>query len=654
MSSDTFQVDLRGIVDLLSHHIYSSPRVYLRELIQNAVDALTALGENGSSYEGRPGALIVPSDAATDGRLHVMDSGIGLDADDVRTFLATIGRSSKRDEVGLARSDLLGQFGIGLLSAFMVTDEIEVLSRRHTPSADPSDPGAVVRWRGRADGSYTLDAVRLDALAGDQVPDERPDERRAWLTSGPGTCVSLRPRRGAEQWLTADTVLDLARHFAALLPHRLVVRTPAPVEVAPTVPPWRLSDPEVRRTASRDYAVTHLGGEPFQVLPVRVPRAELDGVVVIAGAASSTARRATHRVYVKGMLVSDRFGDLLPEWAFFARAAVDGALLTPTASREDLYRDDVLDEVRSALGDQIRAWLLRLARTDARRMGEFLQLHHLAVKAMALQDDELLAIVLPLLPFETNQGTSTVPQLIAGTDVIRVTETVEEFRQVAVVAAAQGVTVANGGYAYEYDLLRRIPEVYPDLQVEPIAAGDLDAHIRTVPDARLLGVRSALERARAVLDRLQVDVELRSFAPVSLPALYLDDAQARRRRASRQTATEVDDVWSAILTVLDDGGSDRPRLLLNDENPVVRRVLAIDSDPADRADRSDLAALAVESLYCRALLSGQHPMRPVDTAAMDRSFLGLLDHALNAEPGADPGAQRGADEGIPGHDADRT
>lgn len=650
MSGDTFQVDLRGIVDLLSHHIYSSPRVYLRELIQNGVDALTALGDAGSSYEGRPGVLILPSDVAADGRLHVMDSGIGLDAADVRTFLATIGRSSKRDEVGLARSDLLGQFGIGLLSAFMVTDEIEVLSRRHDPSQQAPDPAAtVVRWRGRADGSYTLDAVRLADL---DTPDERPDERRAWLTSGPGTCVSLRPRRGAEQWLDTATVLELARHFAALLPHRLVVRTPAPVEIAPTVPPWRLTDPEARRAALRDYAVTHLGGEPFQVLPVRVPRAELDGVVVIAGAASSTTRRTAHRVYVKGMLVSDRFGELLPEWAFFARAAVDGALLTPTASREDLYQDDVLAEVRSALGDQIRAWLLRLARTDARRMAEFLQLHHLAVKAMALQDDELLAIVLPLLPFETNQGTSTVPQLIAGTDVIRVTETVEEFRQVAVVAAAQGVIVANGGYAYEYELLQRIPEVYPDLRVEPIAAGDLDAHIRTVPDARLLDVRSALERARAVLDRLQVDVELRSFAPASLPALYLDDAQARRRRASRQTAAEADDVWSAILTVLDDGGSDRPRLLLNDENPVVRRVLAID------AERSDLAALAVESLYCRALLSGQHPMRPVDTAAMDRSFLGLLDHALSAEQSVDQSvekrAEAPADEGNQGEDADRT
>ncbi len=54
------------------------------------------------------------------------------------------------------------------------------------------------------------------------------------------------------------------------------------------------------------------------------------------------------------MLVSDRNGDLLPDWAFFAQAVVDGAQLTPTASREDLYQDDVLAEVRTALGDQIR------------------------------------------------------------------------------------------------------------------------------------------------------------------------------------------------------------------------------------------------------------------------------------------------------------
>jgi molecular chaperone HtpG len=259
---------------------------------------------------------------------------------------------------------------------------------------------------------------------------------------------------------------------------------------------------------------------------------------------------------------------------------------------------------------------------------------------MALHDDEMLAILLPVLPFETNQGTTTMPALLAGTDVVRVTETVEEFRQVASVAAAQGVAVVNGGYTFEFELLRRLPEIFADAQVEAISARDIDAHIRTVPDARLLAVRPALDRARAVLDRLDVDLELRAFAPSSLPALYLDDAQARRRRQSREAAATADDTWSAILGSLDDGGVDRPRLLLNDDNPLVQRILAMND--------AGLSGLAVESLYCRALLSGQHPMRPADTAAMDRSFLGLLDRALAASGGESGGESGGDSGGDPG------
>ena len=160
----TFQVDLRGIVDLLSHHLYSGPRVYVRELMQNAVDAVTVRG----AADDRPALLLVPTDVAPDGRLHAMDSGVGLDEDDVRTFLATIGRSSKRDELGLARSDLLGQFGIGLLSCFMVSEDIEVVSRR----AD----GPWVRWVGHADGT-----VRAVDAAG--RPRRRTTSgRRGWPT----------------------------------------------------------------------------------------------------------------------------------------------------------------------------------------------------------------------------------------------------------------------------------------------------------------------------------------------------------------------------------------------------------------------------------------------------------------------------------------
>src|SRR5665647_3225269 len=112
-TNDTFQVDLRGLVDLLSHHLYSSPKVYVRELLQNGIDAVTMRG----ATDDRPAILLTGADQSTDGRMLCFDSGVGLDDDDVRTFLATIGRSSKRDELGFARTDMLGQFGIGLLSS---------------------------------------------------------------------------------------------------------------------------------------------------------------------------------------------------------------------------------------------------------------------------------------------------------------------------------------------------------------------------------------------------------------------------------------------------------------------------------------------------------------------------------------------------------
>ncbi|MDX6261600.1 MAG: molecular chaperone HtpG, partial [Kribbellaceae bacterium] len=120
MGSEKFQVDLHGVVDLLSNHLYSSPRVYLRELLQNAVDAITA---RRAVEADAPGRIDVQVD---DRRISVSDSGIGLNPDQVTELLATIGRSSKRDEIGFARTEFLGQFGIGLLSAFMVAEEIEV------------------------------------------------------------------------------------------------------------------------------------------------------------------------------------------------------------------------------------------------------------------------------------------------------------------------------------------------------------------------------------------------------------------------------------------------------------------------------------------------------------------------------------------------
>lgn len=601
-SSDTFQVDLRGLVDLLSRHLYSSPKVYVRELLQNGVDAMTQRG----TTDERPAILLTGADCSVDGRMHCFDAGVGLDDEDVRTFLATIGRSSKRDDLGLARTDLLGQFGIGLLSAFLVTDEIEVLSRK--------GDGAVVRWRGRGDGSYVVDHVTPS------------DPRAVWLAAGPGTCVTLAPRQGAEDWLAGDRVVALAREYGRFLPWRVEASIPTgTVGIAPMTPPWLVGDPARRRTAVQDLGVAELGVPPFATVPVSVPAAGLHGVALVLGNPTHSGSRPGSRVHLKGMLLGDEMTGLLPDWAFFARLVVDTTQLRPTASREALYADELLADTRAALGDQLRRWLVRLAETEPARLTEFLRIHHVAAKGMALADDEMLRVLLPLLPFETTSGEETLPDLVARHGVVYVTRTVDDFRQVAQVGAGQGMEIVNGGYVYTYDLLLKAAALLPGAHVVPLSPEDLDSHIRTVESSRESAVAWPLGQMRAALDRLDVDLELRGFSPASVPALYLDSETAQERRERRAVQETADDTWAAILGAFDDGASARPRLLLNDDNRTVRRLLEV-RDPG-------LAAIGVESLYTRALLMGHHRLRPADLAALDRSFLDLLDRAMGGDRG---------------------
>ena len=123
---------------------------------------------------------------------------------------ATIGRSSKRDELGFARHEFLGQFGIGLLSCFVVADRIEVITR--------AEGAPTVCWVGHADGRYDV------SLAATQREEQ-------------GTTVILHPRRDAEHWLAGDMVRDLVRLYGELLPVPIRVGTD---ESITHEPPWLL------------------------------------------------------------------------------------------------------------------------------------------------------------------------------------------------------------------------------------------------------------------------------------------------------------------------------------------------------------------------------------------------------------------------------
>lgn len=574
----SFQVDLRGVVDLLSHHLYASPRVYLRELLQNAVDAITARGV------GEPGHVRI---VCADGVLRVNDNGIGLTEEQVHELLATIGRSGKRDELGFGRHEFLGQFGIGLLSCFLVADEIQVVTR--------SGSSKTVYWTGFSDGRYEIT--------------DGPDREAA------GTTVTIKPRPGAHDWLAQSRVIDLARLFGSLLP---VTVTVGPQVVTGRPLPWAEGGERVR------YCQEVFGFTPYDVIELNVPEAGLKGLAYVLPVPASPAAKAGHRVYLKRMLLSEGAEGLLPEWAFFARCVIDTTELKPTASREALYEDALLEQTRQALGDQLRGWLVSLARHSPERVTDFLSIHHLGVKALALHDDEMLRLVDRWWPMETNFGRLTLEDFRQRHGVIRYCSTLDEFRQLSAVAAAQQLAVVNGGYTYDAELIERLPTINPEVMVDRLDPSDLTTRFHHLSPAEEAAFAPFTAIARRVLDRLGCEAIVRGFDPLTLPSLYLVDRDATFSRHLRQTRDEVDDDWAGVLAAIEQTtAAARPQLVFNYRNPLVRRIGSL-------SDRT-LTELAIESLYAQSLLLGHHPLRPADTALLNRSFLGLLDRAVTGE-----------------------
>ena len=600
-----FQVDLRGLVDLLSQHLYSSPRVYIRELLQNAVDATTARRQHDPSA---PSAIRIAVEGAG---LSVTDSGIGLTEADAHQFLATIGNSSKRDDLAGARREFLGQFGIGLLACFTVADQIRVVTR----SARKAD-AATVEWLASSDGTYGVRVLEGTAARAE-----------------PGTTVHLAARPGAEHWFDPAQVADLARDYGELLPYEVTVESAGrAVATSGQRPAWerRYASDVDRRAALLDYASDRLGFAPLDVIDLDIPIVGVRGAGFVLPQAANPAEGARHRVYLKGMLLSDAAAGLLPEWAFFVRCVINADGLRPTASRESLYEDETLAVVRENLGKQIRDWLTRLAGEDPQRLSAFLSVHALGVKALATHDRDLLRIMLPHLQFESTDGPVTLAEFARSHRQIFVAPTVDEFRQVAPIAAAQGIGVVNGGYTYDSQLVGMLPDLLSEVTVETLDPAVIAAALDPVAPDDELAVGGLLAAARTTLDPLDCDVILRAFQPVSVSALYLDSRAAHTERTRTEIAAEADDLWAEILDSLK-SMAPRAQLVLNHHSPVMRRLARI-------ADKTLLTS-AIESLYGQALLMTHRPLRPADAALLNRAFGELLDRAtrMAASEGEDAG-----------------
>ena len=583
------------MVDLLSRNLYSGPRVYIRELLQNGLDAIEA---RSALDPGCPRRVTITIEGRT---LKCRDSGIGLTEEEAAGLLSTIGASSKRDELGMARSDFLGQFGIGMLSCFMISDSITVYSRSAKSANSPT-----VIWQGKTEGTYTTQPL------GPGDPHNLGE---------PGTEVVLEAHPG-EPWIDPDTVRALVDEFASLLPISIEVRSDSAATFhGNETPVW-----ELEPAAQQQWCDEHLGSAGMDIIPIDVPAAGVKGIAIVSQRPNALSSDH-HTVYAKRMLVSRACEGIGPQWAYFVRFIGNSNYLRLTASREQLSDDELLENTRQAIGSSIRQWLEDMAEHSPSRFNDFISIHAMGLRAVAVRDPYMLDLTARYVPLESTVGSFPLLDLLASHESIRYTRTVDQYRALADVAASQSMVLVNAGYAYDEELINAL---LTDPRYSSIAQ-----KIRLVDPSELLDAFEECtlsEQAEAMdlmliaaqaIDPSDCEVVLRRFTPLTLPALYLPDPDFAGRHVQRNSQAQASKMWAGIMGVSDPfANSKPPRLVLNRSNSLITRLIHASSVP-------QTASNVLRGLYVQSLLAGRQTLGPKERAWAAQLLGSLLDSALD-------------------------
>lgn len=597
MASQRFQVDLAGIISVLSEHLYSTPTVAFRELLQNSADAIAARASMQPGHEGSVTIELI--EGGTSPTLVVEDNGVGLTEEEVHQFLATIGSSSKRAETHGARDQFIGQFGIGLLSCFVLSDEIVLITR----SAVQTDAPAV-EWRGNGDGTYS---VRV-------LENEHP----------PGTRLYLKIKDSHAQLCTPRMLQQWFVHFGEYLPIPIELRAGGQSErVTRTSAPWSYGSlPVMDQSAMWEMATRYFGGGFIDMVPVRSVKGGLEGVAFISGQSRSMHAKPQHRLFLKGMLLSDQTEGLAPDWAVFVNIVANTTKLQPTASRESLVESPVLDDTRDEIGACILAYLRRLAVSDKDKLAMLIQTHHLALKSLALEDDDVLRFIAPWFQFETSMGRMNFEE-IRRQEEPQYCTSVDRYRQLASVAAAENRCLINAGYVFDADLMAALAAEFSDVGLEEVSAMSFTDQLGELPADKAHTFEHLVDVAAEALRPHQCRVEARVFQPATLPVLYIQNDAAHSKRALEQSKEDADEFFSSLLNDISGRiAQDAYHVCyLNAANPLIQRLTKVKDDRRLRT--------ITEVLYLQSLLLGQYPITSKETRLLSDGLLQLIEMGVS-------------------------
>jgi molecular chaperone HtpG len=397
-----FQAEVQRLLDLVIHSLYTDKEIFLRELVSNASDAIDrlrfeALTNSELLPEGHePQIRLVPD--KENRTLTIEDDGIGMTRDEVVRNIGTIARSGTREALEQLKkqdgaANLIGQFGVGFYSSFMVAHRVELVTRK-------AGTDEAVRWESAGDGSFTVTEAERDR---------------------PGTTITLHLKavdseNGIEDYADRWVLSRIVRQHADFITYPIILPAEKPEEVPEGETPepekpinsmkpiWSRPPQEVTQEEYADFyrQISHDWSDPLETIHTRAEGlVEYQAVLFLPSRAANDLYypgfKPNLRLYVKRMLVRENSEELLPRWLRWVRGAVDSPDLPLNVSREMLQSDRHVRQIRRALTKKVLDTLKKMLESDRAKYETFWRELGRAVKEGVDSDFENRDTLLGLL-----------------------------------------------------------------------------------------------------------------------------------------------------------------------------------------------------------------------------------------------------------------
>jgi molecular chaperone HtpG len=591
-----FQTEVRQLLDLMIRSLYSNKDIFLRELISNASDAADKLRfealSNDALYEG-DGVLRIRVAFDKDARtVSVSDNGIGMSYQETVDHLGTIAKSGTRQFFEALTGDqakdarLIGQFGVGFYSSFMVADRVTVTSRRAG-----LEPGEGVRWESGGEGDFTVERL--------EVPTR-------------GTEVVLHLRKGEDEYLDAYRLRSIIRRYSDHISLPILMQKEGDEEGEETVNTatalWTRPKNEIEENEYHEFYkhVAHDFEDPLAWVHSRVEgKLEYTSLLFIPARApfdlwDRNVRRGVN-LYVRRIFIMDDAEQLMPSYLRFVRGVIDSADLPLNISREILQKNRQIDSIRAGSVKKVLDLLKGMAKNEPEKYGKFWKEFGKVLKEGIIEDGKNREAIAALLRFASTHTDSPEPAVSLNDYVSRMKEGQDE---IFYITADSHATARNSPHLEVFkkhgvEVLLLTDEIdewvanhlgeFEGKSLRSVTKGELDiGKLKSdagedAPKARDEDHKEVLERFKAALGDRVKDVRVTNRLTTSPACLVADEHEmgAHLERILQAAGQKVD--------------AAKPVLEINPDHFMVRHV----AGQADDARRDDWAHIVFE----QALLS---------------------------------------------------